>query len=141
MSARETDLYPPVKAYLEGQGYAVKGEVQGCDVVALRGAEPPVIVELKQRFSLDLVLQAARAFEQEAGSGDGAGGTEELNSHRVWCSYQDWPPSTFRPGDHGRPLAPGWVEWRIIGEPPGDIGAVDTSGFLTMASFIAPSGP
>jgi hypothetical protein len=57
-SRRETDLYPPIKAFLEGQGYAVKGEVQGCDVVAVRGAEPPVIVELKQRFSLDLVLQA-----------------------------------------------------------------------------------
>lgn len=55
---RETDLYPPIKAFLEGQGYAVKGEVQGCDVVAVRGEEPPVIVELKQRFSLDLVLQA-----------------------------------------------------------------------------------
>ena len=58
MAPRETDLYPPIKAYLEGQGYAVKGEVLGCDVVARRGEENPVIVELKQRFSLDLVLQA-----------------------------------------------------------------------------------
>ena len=58
MAARETDLYPPIKAYLEGQGYAVKGEVQGCDVVACRGDEVPVVVELKRRFSLDLVLQA-----------------------------------------------------------------------------------
>jgi len=32
----ETDLYPPVKAFLEGQGYDVKGEVQDCDVVAIR---------------------------------------------------------------------------------------------------------
>ncbi len=54
---RETDLYLPVKAYLEAQGYAVKGEITGCDVVAVRGDEPPVIVELKQRFSLELVLQ------------------------------------------------------------------------------------
>jgi hypothetical protein len=53
----ETDLYPPVKTLLEGQGYVVKGEVRGCDVVAVRGDEPPVIVELKQRFNLDLVLQ------------------------------------------------------------------------------------
>ena len=54
---RETDLYPPLKAFLEAQGYAVKGEVEGCDVVAVRGEEPPVIVELKSAFSLPLVLQ------------------------------------------------------------------------------------
>ena len=54
---RETDLYPPVKAFLEAQGYAVKSEVEGCDVVAIRGEEPPVIVELKAAFSLALVLQ------------------------------------------------------------------------------------
>lgn len=53
----EVDLYLPVKALLEGQGYDVKGEVLRCDVVGVRGAEPPVVVELKQRFGLDLVLQ------------------------------------------------------------------------------------
>ena len=54
----ETDLYPPVKAYLERQGYEVKAEVDGCDVVARRGEEPPVIVELKLALNLELVLQA-----------------------------------------------------------------------------------
>lgn len=54
---REIDLYPPVKSYLEGQGYSVKGEIGDCDVVAIRGDEPAVIVELKRSFSLDLVLQ------------------------------------------------------------------------------------
>lgn len=53
----ESDLYAPVKALLEGQGYAVKGEVRGCDVVAVRGDEPPVVVELKRSFGLGLVLQ------------------------------------------------------------------------------------
>jgi hypothetical protein len=53
----ETDLYAPVKSLLEGQGYDVKGEVRGCDVVAVRGDEPPVIVELKRAFGLGLVLQ------------------------------------------------------------------------------------
>jgi hypothetical protein len=53
----EADLYPPVKRFLEAQGYAVKGEIGECDVVAVRGAEPPVIVELKAAFSLQLVLQ------------------------------------------------------------------------------------
>ena len=53
----ESDLYAPVKALLEGQGYVVKGEVRGCDVVAVRNAEPPVVVELKRVFGLGLVLQ------------------------------------------------------------------------------------
>ncbi|MEQ8443769.1 MAG: DUF2161 domain-containing phosphodiesterase [Alphaproteobacteria bacterium] len=60
---REEDLYPPLKAFLEGQGYAVKGEVRNCDLVACRegeaGAaqEEPVIVEMKLRLTLALVLQ------------------------------------------------------------------------------------
>ena len=53
----ESDLYPPVKRFLEAQGYAVKGEVKECDVVAVRGDEAPVIVELKTGFSLQLLLQ------------------------------------------------------------------------------------
>lgn len=58
MPHAETDLYTPLKGFLEGQGYAVKGEIGRCDVVAVRGDEDPVIVELKVRFSLDLVFQA-----------------------------------------------------------------------------------
>lgn len=54
---RETDLYAPVKAYLERQGYEVKAEVTDCDVVAIRGSEPPLIVELKRSLSLALLLQ------------------------------------------------------------------------------------
>ena len=55
---REQDLYPPIKALLERQGYNVKGEVGAADVVAVRADEPPVIVELKLRFSLSLFHQA-----------------------------------------------------------------------------------
>lgn len=54
---RETDLYPPVKAYLEAQGYEVKGEIGAVDVVAVRGDEDPVLVELKLGFSLALLHQ------------------------------------------------------------------------------------
>jgi hypothetical protein len=54
---RETDLYAPVKAFLEDQGYVVKSEVGAADVVAVRGAEPPVVVELKLGFSLALFHQ------------------------------------------------------------------------------------
>jgi hypothetical protein len=52
----ESDLYPPVKALLEGQGYCVKGEVRGCDVLGVRD-DATVIVELKKAFGLGLVLQ------------------------------------------------------------------------------------
>jgi hypothetical protein len=54
---RETTLYAPVKAFLERRGYEVKGEVRGCDLVARRGDEPLVVVELKLRLSLALLLQ------------------------------------------------------------------------------------
>jgi hypothetical protein len=53
----ETALYAPVKVLLEAQGYEVKGEIQGCDVVGVRGMEPPVVVELKRTFGLAVVLQ------------------------------------------------------------------------------------
>ena len=53
----EAALYLPVKRFLERRGYEVKGEVRGCDLVARRGEEAPVIVELKLRFNLPLVLQ------------------------------------------------------------------------------------
>ena len=55
--AKETDLYAPVKAMLEGKGYTVKAEVNSCDVVGVKDNAPTVIVELKLIFSLDLVLQ------------------------------------------------------------------------------------
>ncbi len=68
----ETALYLPVKRFLEARGLAVKGEVCGCDLVALpaveaawtngraedaAGAVRIVIGELKQRFTLELLLQ------------------------------------------------------------------------------------
>lgn len=56
-SLQETDLYPPVKAFLEGQGYCVKSEVSNCDVMAVRGEDDMVVVELKTAFTLPLVLQ------------------------------------------------------------------------------------
>ena len=54
---READLYPPIKAYLTRQGYEVKGEVGAVDVMAVRGDEDPVVVELKKGFSLALFHQ------------------------------------------------------------------------------------
>ncbi|HEX7057490.1 MAG TPA: DUF2161 family putative PD-(D/E)XK-type phosphodiesterase [Bacilli bacterium] len=55
---KETDLYEPVKRFWEALGFAVKGEVNGCDLVAVReGNAQPVIVELKKRFTVELLLQ------------------------------------------------------------------------------------
>ncbi|MEQ9694888.1 DUF2161 family putative PD-(D/E)XK-type phosphodiesterase [Shimia sp. SDUM112013] len=54
----ETDLYLPVKTWLEARGFAVKAEVGAADVVARRDGEDPVIVELKTGFSLTLLQQA-----------------------------------------------------------------------------------
>jgi len=55
---KETDLYAPLKAFLERQGYVVKAEIGACDIMACRGDEPPVIVEMKTGFALTLFHQA-----------------------------------------------------------------------------------
>jgi hypothetical protein len=55
---KEIDLYSPIKLFLESQGYEVKGEIHECDVMAVRGSEEPLVVELKLAFSLDVLLQA-----------------------------------------------------------------------------------
>lgn len=60
MPPRETDLYAPIKSFLEGQGYEVKAEIADCDVVGVRGEEDIVVVELKTNFTLQLVFQALR---------------------------------------------------------------------------------
>lgn len=56
----ETALYQPVKTFLEAAGYAVKGEVGGCDLVGLSPSDPDIVVicELKLSFNLELILQA-----------------------------------------------------------------------------------
>lgn len=54
---RESELYGPVRDYLEGLGYEVKGEVKDCDMTALRDGEL-IVVELKRGFTLELVYQA-----------------------------------------------------------------------------------
>lgn len=53
----ESDLYGPVRDYLEHLGYEVKGEVKDCDIAALRGGEL-IVVELKRGFTLELIYQA-----------------------------------------------------------------------------------
>ena len=60
---KESDLYRPIKTYFQALGYEVKGEVGVADVVALRGTEPPLIIELKIGFSLTLFHQAVERLK------------------------------------------------------------------------------
>lgn len=88
---KETDLYEPVRQFLLEAGYEVKGEVGPADVMAVRGDEPPLVVELKTSFSLSLVHQAIERqaitdsvyVAVPAVSGRGAGKT--LLRHRRLC--------------------------------------------------------
>jgi len=57
-SLKESELYSPIKRYLENQGYTVNSEVKHCDVTATRGDEL-IVVELKIRFNATLLIQAA----------------------------------------------------------------------------------
>ena len=49
--------------HFQALGYEVKGEVGVADVVALRGTEPPLIIELKLGFSLTLFHQAVERLK------------------------------------------------------------------------------
>jgi hypothetical protein len=53
-----------VKRFLQARGLEAKGEVRGCDVVAVAPAEPelPVVVELKRAVTLAAVLQCVDRF-------------------------------------------------------------------------------
>lgn len=55
---KETDLYLPVAQYFSAQGFDVYGEVNDCDLVAVKGEEI-IIVELKLQLTIDLFIQAS----------------------------------------------------------------------------------
>ena len=54
---KESDLFEPVKKYLEAGGYKVRAEVRNCDITATKGDEL-IIVELKLSANLQLFIQA-----------------------------------------------------------------------------------
>ena len=54
---KESDLFEPVKNYLEAGGYKVRAEVKNCDITATKGDEL-IIVELKLSANLQLFIQA-----------------------------------------------------------------------------------
>lgn len=55
----ESSLYLPVKRFLDKLGFEAKGEICGCDLVALSEGEPCAVIvgELKLTFTLELILQ------------------------------------------------------------------------------------
>ncbi|MGE5654257.1 MAG: DUF2161 family putative PD-(D/E)XK-type phosphodiesterase [Bacillota bacterium] len=55
---RETDLHQPVSDFLTAQGYTVRSEVNGCDMVAVKGDEV-IALEFKLHFNASLLVQAA----------------------------------------------------------------------------------
>src|SRR5690606_28370187 len=58
----ETDLYLPLKSFMESAGYAVKGEINDCDLVGVLEGDPPVVIvcEMKLAFNLELVMQGVK---------------------------------------------------------------------------------
>ncbi len=62
---QETDLYPPLKAWLEAGGFTVRAEVGGCDIAACKG-DDLVLVEMKRAINLDLLLQLLKRQETHA---------------------------------------------------------------------------
>lgn len=44
---KESDLYQPIKEYLDSLGYDTKGEVKDCDITAIKDDEL-IVVELKK---------------------------------------------------------------------------------------------
>ena len=102
---RETDLYPPVKSLLEGQGYEVKGEIGAADVMARRGAEPAVIIELKLAFSLTVFHQALERLKLVDDvyiavlRPEGKAGLKRLKANVTLCRRLGLGLLTLRPRD------------------------------------------
>lgn len=167
---RETDLYPAIKALLEGQGYEVKGEVGAVDVMALRGAEDPVIVELKTGFSLALIHQAVErqaitdAVYIAVARGKGAAFGKSLKANTALCrrlglglitvrladSFTEIhaDPAPYRPRKSPRRKARLLREFaRLAGDP--NTGGSTRQGLMTAyrqdalrcAASLAESGP
>ncbi len=56
---KEADLYQPIQKHFHKQGYQVNGEVNDCDVTAIKEDEL-VIVELKLSLNVELLIQATK---------------------------------------------------------------------------------
>ena len=61
LKIQESDLYAPIKTFLSGLGYQVKGEINDCDIVAKRGDET-LIVELKIELKHYLIITSSQSL-------------------------------------------------------------------------------
>lgn len=59
---KETEMYKPLKKYLEKQGYTVYSEVESIDVLATKDDEL-LIVEMKVAFNLQLIYQLSERLK------------------------------------------------------------------------------
>lgn len=55
----EVDLYKPIQSFFIQQGYEVHGEVNDCDITAVKDSQL-IIVELKLNLSVQLLIQATK---------------------------------------------------------------------------------
>lgn len=55
----EVDLYEPIQCYFNRQGYEVYGEVNHCDITAVKNEEL-IVIELKLSLNVELLIQAAK---------------------------------------------------------------------------------
>jgi hypothetical protein len=129
---RETTLYEPIKLFLEKQGYEVKAEIGTADVVAVRGDESLVVVELKTGFSLSLFHQATErqkitdAVYIAVPASQGLGFTRSLRKNLTLCRRLGLGLITVRLRDQCvvvhvdpapyRPRQSKWKKARLLGE-------------------------
>jgi len=62
LKTKETDLYIPVRRYLERKNYSVYAEAKGCDIAAVKNDEL-VVIELKNSLSMKLIIQGTERQE------------------------------------------------------------------------------
>lgn len=55
---KESDIYLPLKTFLEDKGYEIKSEVRDCDVVGINSDGSVIAVEMKLIFGLPVIYQA-----------------------------------------------------------------------------------
>ncbi|MCD4652216.1 MAG: hypothetical protein K8S56_10600 [Candidatus Cloacimonetes bacterium] len=59
MEFKESELFPPLKTFLEQNDYRVRAEVDACDVVAEKDGES-ILIELKKSINMKLLIQAVQ---------------------------------------------------------------------------------